>query len=462
MKKHAFIAGTLSVLLLSTPLFVSAHDELADEGDGKWQIIDGEWEDFNSVTKIEGSKNVKHLFEAAAVPWDGLDGINNRTADLYAHKGYAYVATKAHNSDGVRVFDMKDPSNPLEVSAFADDLPGTWQEKVVVKSVNTPHFKGDLAAVSVQQWTRNTVGGGTLLYDVTDPLKPEKLGYWELPASVSGTHELYLTSQGNRTLLLTANPNANWFTHGEVEDFTILDVTDPANPEVIFGWDPSELEETYTGTFFRDADNVNRRAFAHSVITDTTGRYAYVSYWDMGTLIFDISSPENPELIGRTSFERDVQGAAHSTALAKGGTVLIENREVFNPDPVDQEFERGWGYTRIYDIKDKSNPVLLGDYRSFNSVTQVKAGDRAPGRFTVHDPKVLGNTLYLSHYSDGVRMVDITNPSQPVEIGSYVPKNADIWGVFVDRNYILASDMQAGLKVLLKNNNSNSKHKLDR
>jgi hypothetical protein len=315
-----------------------------------------------------------------------------------------------------------------------------------------PYFKGDLAAVSVQQWSRNTVGGGTVLYDVSDPLSPKKLGTWELPKSVTGTHELFLTTQGNRTLLLTANSNANYYSHGEAEDFVILDVTDPTNPTPIFEWDPTELEKSYTGTNFKDKDDVNRRAFGHSVMTDTTGNTAYVSFWDMGTLIFDISSPEKAKLIGRTSFERNVQGAAHSVALAKGGTVLIENREVFNPDPADPGFERGWGYVRLYDIKDKSNPVLIGDYRSFNSETQIKAGERAAGRYTVHDPKVVGNTLYLSHYSDGVRMVDITDPSKPAEIGAYVPKNADVWGVFVDRNYILASDMQSGLKVVQKNN----------
>jgi hypothetical protein len=456
MKKQSLIAITMSALLLGTPSFVSAHDELSDELDGKWEIVEGEDDIFNKVTKIEGSKNVKNLFEAAAVPWDGLDGVNNRTADLYVHKGYAYVGTKAHNSEGVRVFDMKDPSNPVEVAAFADNLPGTWQEKVVVKYVNTPFFKGDLAAVSVQQWSwakgSGSATGGTVLYDVSNPLKPVELGFWELPSSVTGTHELYLTNQGSRVLLLTANPNANYFTHGDSQDFTIVDVTDPYNPETIFEWDPTELEETYTGAYFTDSNGVKRRSFAHSVITDTTGKFAYVSYWDMGTLIFDISNPENPKLLGRTTFEREVQGAAHSAALAKGGTILIEAREVFNPDPKDPEFERGWGYVRIYDIKDRSNPVLIGDYRSFNSVVQVKKGERAPGRFTAHDPKVLGNTLYLSHYSDGVRMIDITDPSDPVEIGNYVPRNADIWGVFVDRNYILASDMQSGLKVLLKNN----------
>ena len=42
------------------------------------------------------------------------------------------------------------------------------------------------------------------------------------------------------------------------------------------------------------------------------------------------------------------------------------------------------------------------------------------------------------------------DPSNPVEVGSYVSDKANVWGVFVDRNYILASDMGQGLKVLQK------------
>ena len=42
--------------------------------------------------------------------------------------------------------------------------------------------------------------------------------------------------------------------------------------------------------------------------------------------------------------------------------------------------------------------------------------------------------------------------STPVEIGRYTPERSNVWGVFVDRNYVLASDMNSGLKVLLKNN----------
>jgi len=138
---------------------------------------------------------------------------------------------------------------------------------------------------------------------------------------------------------------------------------------------------------------------------------------------------------------------AHSMDLAKGGTVLVETREVFGP--TRDGFESAYGYTMIYDIKDKTNPTLLSTFRT--DFTEV-----IPGGATVHDPKVHGNTLYLSHYSGGVRTVDITDPSAPKQTGMYIPSKSNIWGVFVDRNYVLASDIGSGLKVLQKSGDQSS------
>jgi hypothetical protein len=78
-------------------------------------------------------------------------------ADVFAHGGHAYLGSWGAGaarcpSHGVRVFDLRDPSDPVHVSTFADgasepELDGTWTEKVIVD-----RFKGqDLAAVSMQR-----------------------------------------------------------------------------------------------------------------------------------------------------------------------------------------------------------------------------------------------------------------------------------------------------------------------
>ncbi|WP_314733380.1 hypothetical protein [Anaerobacillus sp. CMMVII] len=191
------------------------------------------------------------------------------------------------------MFDLKDPANPVEVSVFANEIPFTWQEKVIVKTVNTPHFKGDLAVVSVQQTSRNNVNrpdsfGGVLLYDVSNPAEPKRLGFYQLDRRITGTHELYLTTQGNRAILLTSSPYADYYTSGVEKDFQIIDVTDPTNPEKLWQFDPRELDEVsanFNGYHWDSPDGKIRPVFNHSVITDNNGQYAYVSMWDLGTVI---------------------------------------------------------------------------------------------------------------------------------------------------------------------------------
>lgn len=454
MLSSLVLAGALT--LSSIPFNVLAHDELGDVN-----IEKGERTGYSNVAAalLEGSKNLQFLHEAAAPEMNTVreDGKQNSFADVYSHKGFAYLGTHTRNggNGGIRVFDLKDPANPEEVAVFANnDIPGTWQEKVIVKSVSTPSFKGDLAVVSVQQLNRHNPDskGGFLLYDVTNPAEPKKLGFYEVTKKTSGTHELYLTMQGDRAIVVAANPYADYYSKGEEKDFQLVDVSNPADPQKLWEFDPRTLEEIpedFNGYHWYAPDGKTRPVFNHSTMVDETGKYAYVSMWDLGTVIFDISNPEQPEYLGRTDFASDQQGSAHSAALAKGGTVLIETREVYNPTKAG--FEQAYGYTRIFDIKDKTNPTLLSEFKT-DLVDNIEDGVTFAN--TVHDPKVRGNTLYLSHYAGGVYAVDITNPAEPVQIGQYTPNQSNVWGVFVDRNYILASDMGSGLKVLLKNNSS--------
>lgn len=470
MKKNNFTLKTTlaGVIAFSTFLPVGlAHDRLDFEGGSK-----GEHEVFSQEQletlqlgyNVSGSKNVRNLTEVASIQIQKIDGIQNNMADIYAHKGFAYTGTHTANgaNGGVRVFDLKDPSNPKEIAIFANEIPYTWQEKVIVKSVNTPYFKGDLAAVSVQQMSRNLVSrpesvGGVLLYDVTNPYNPQKLGFYPLDRRITGTHELFLTTQGNRVLVLTSSPYSDYYTQGVEKDFQILDVSDPTKPARIWQFDPRilpEVPQNFNGYHWTDPLNRARALFNHSVITDNNAQFAYVSMWDLGTVIFDIKDPSNPIYLGRTDYRSDQKGSAHSAALAKGGNILIETREVSNP--VGSGYESAYGYTRIFDISDKTKPKLLSEFKTELTFDIPPTSEgRITFAKTVHDPKVLGNTLYLSYYSGGVLAVDITNPSNPVEIGRYTSDQANVWGVFVDRNYILASDMGQGLKVLLKNNAGN-------
>ena len=77
------------------------------------------------------------------------------------------------------------------------------------------------------------------------------------------------------------------------------------------------------------------------------------------------------------------------------------------------ETEKGFGYLRVYDYSQPSAPRQIGVYRTPNSTdtTDVAAGD-----YVIHNNFLVGTTSYTSWYSDGVRVIDLSDPTAPREV----------------------------------------------
>jgi hypothetical protein len=197
------------------------------------------------------------------------------------------------------------------------------------------------------------------------------------------------------------------------------------------------------------------RHYGHSARAADGGNTAYVSYWDFGTVMLDVSDPANPEFLGRTEFGPGVEGNAHSAWTARGGRLLIQTDEDFDPTP-NPDVETGWGYGHIFDISDKSNPVELATLKLPSTHQFPPPG---PGDFTIHDPKIRGSVGYFSWYSEGVVMFDLSDPANPEFLAQFIPppdrdpmgfrpgEFPNTWGVFVHKDVVLASDIHSGLWV---------------
>ena len=102
---------------------------------------------------------------------------------------------------GIRIIDLADPAKPALVGAVAA-IPGTSQEDVVVKRIDTAAFHGDLLVTGVQACLRvGNAPRGVDLWDVTDPRQPQHLAFWASDAygegGARGIHELYLFQRGD-------------------------------------------------------------------------------------------------------------------------------------------------------------------------------------------------------------------------------------------------------------------------
>lgn len=404
----------------------------------------------------------RNLTQIGANDFEGR-GFN---ADVWAHGDYAYVGTWgafgfACPNDGTVVADISNPSTPDHVATIPTE-PGTQNNDVKVAKVNTKHFKGDLLAVSNEDCAPGGARGFEL-WDVSDPENAVQLSRYgpattvNTPAELSewgvGIHNLFIFEQGNRAyvaVIIDFGEVAQLFFGGpSIGDVRIIDVTDPTNPQLASDWgivkdlganpfDPGQFSDPFESA-------------PHDVWVEDG--IAYVSYWDAGLILLDVSDPSDPEFISQTQYEPGADGNTHVAVPARGGNLVIVGDEDFSPVLGGDDI---WGFGRIFDTQ--NDPVQVSTFDTGNVTEDPGVGD-----FTMHNVIVRGSTAYVSWYSDGIVLFDISQPANPRQIGQFIPEAAadpfgllppvvEMWGVYVHGSLILGSDMNSGLHVLKMTN----------
>lgn len=382
------------------------------------------------------------------------------TSDVWAHRNFAYVGTFIDFSGtqvGVQVVDISDPSNPQVVNMLPTPLPFTGANDVKVATINTKFFHGDLLVMSNEQRLGGQGAVGIQLWDVTDPLNAVELS--RLP--IGPVHNTFLYQKGNRAFVLLAIPLAEVFSGPDpfspaFGDFVVVEVTDPTNPVVIadwgagkdgglpFGFGPVPFPVPITCLDPSICRGAAPLVFLHDVWVNRQGTIAYLSYWDLGLILLDISNPANPTFIGRgiapaPMFGND-DGDLHAAVPAQGGNLVVVGDEDFNPLP--------WGFLRVFDTLDPTNPVQVGSLATSNALNNPDISLT----FSMHNIFVRGSKAYLSWYDDGIRVVDVSQPSHPREVAAFLPPAGTgpglFWGVYVHKDLVLGSDLLSGLFIL--------------
>jgi hypothetical protein len=386
--------------------------------------------------------------------------------DVWAHRGMAYLSSWHGDkcpASGVRVIDLTTPTRPQHVATFADaarepEVRGTWTEKTIVREARTASFRGTIAVTSFQHCDDSAFRGFGL-YDLTDPRNPKRLALVRTEG-VRGSHEIWLENARGRLWVYTAivrsellsspdwDPKARTATRPGLPDFRIFDVTDPRRPTQVGSWGSWQA----LGIHPNDGRGVYPANLVHSVITDDSAKRAYLSNWDLGTVILDITRPARPRYLGRTSLQAgEPQGDAHSATLTNGGRLLIETHETVLGRPT------------LFDVSNPRRPVRVATIR-LPTADNASKPHLPYYAHSVHDPKVLGDHAYFSWYREGIVVADISRPAKPKIVARFVPPGvtdptgdtcrgdggscAFVWGVFATKDYVLASDMNSGLWIL--------------
>jgi len=302
----------------------------------------------------------------------GGQGFN---ADVYGHNGFAYIGSWGYAggcpATGVRIVDLADPTQPRLVGAVAA-IPGTTQEKLVVRHITTAGFTGELLAVGIQRCDRPGQGGVSL-YDVSDPYNAVHLGF-SATGPARGVHELDLIQQGDRALALLAVPSSESNNGGD-GDFRIVDVSDPRHPVQLSQWGVHAA----LGVDLTDGTGCHRATFDHSARASADGRRVYLSYWDAGVVVLDIADPASPRLLGQLQYPPDEEGETHSVAEAGGHYLLVadENGIFGSPPALHFRVQTAAGPREIYGCEAHFSRPLVET--GLINADLVAAGDGCPG-----------------------------------------------------------------------------------
>jgi hypothetical protein len=174
-----------------------------------------------------------------------------------------------------------------------------------------------------------------------------------------------------------------------------------------------------------------------------------------GVVVFDDTA--EPDDLSAMSGNRQVELPDHGTVSVTVPAVLVPRdaglrlRDAGGTVMASSSFA-GWGDLRLWDVRNPARPRPLGRFATSEVHDPALVGH---GLWSVHNPVVRGTTLFASWYSDGVRVVDISEPSAPRQVAAWLgqgkPAGAppvDVWGIAVSGSLVYASDRGFGLYVL--------------
>ena len=386
---------------------------------------------------------------ALADPLDVLGAYDPGTAGLNASAvgldGIAYLGSWGSAAEcpglGVRVVDVHDPTAPNPIGTAAD-YAGTTAEHLAAVHYATAAFTGNVLFAGIQRCTAGAgPPAGLAIWDVTDPSNPSELGFLPTGRISRGVHEFTVGQRGDRWYAYLAVWNSE-ITDGP-GDLRIVDVTDPRQPFDVADWGARRDAGLPVGAGAQCAPvcrGASPQAALHSVALSPDGRTAYLSYWDLGVIVLDVSEPDTPRWLGRFAEPQVAEGNTHSISIAHDGKLALVADETFGPP---------WGRLRLVDVQDPANPVQVGSFDTPESAAGTPGEQYA---HTLHNPLVDDrdpNRAYLAWYADGIRLLDISDASRPVEITSWVPpRGGMIWNVAFMGDLLLAGDINHGLFVL--------------
>ncbi|HUR64538.1 MAG TPA: hypothetical protein VM241_08670 [Candidatus Thermoplasmatota archaeon] len=398
--------------------------------------LDHDHLDAANHTLANAMRLVGHTYLTPQGPPGGLGEI-----DVAGH--YAYVATFGH---GFSIIDLADPAQPKLVSVTDVPTPAS-----PIYGKYTADLKVDRTGDWVFLAMEVSATPGVLIYDAHDKAAPKLAGFWPEPGLLLGCHMVEYAVINEQEYLFCA-PLDNAIYVG-----LLLPPTATGHREVVqvARFVPTSAKFAQEQAASATADPVGyplSQVSGHQDMTyqldPLTGKPTlFVSFWNLGMRIVDVSTPALPSEVGAWSGEQSkyFRGALHTTVAFRQGDrrIIATIPEGATPPTLF-----------ILDATDLANPVPVAEWRALEDF------HGEDGTFSMHNFQVVGGRIYIAMYHAGIWVIDVSTPDllkAPNPVGSYLPHmprpdgkpyGAGDWDVVVWSGYVLTADGNGGFYVL--------------
>ena len=255
------------------------------------------------------------------------------------------------------------------------------------------------------------MAGEVLIYDVTLPTQPQRVGTYVDP---SGSSILKLAVKGHYAYAI-----------GWPLGLQVLDISDPSKPLLLGASTDILSPESVT----------------------VSGDLLFVGDGTPGLSVFDLTEPINPLILGSIATRgvvEDISVTGHLAVLAEGGSgieiidlsdpahlasiggcILTGNANAVAVAGELAYVAAGDGGLNIVDINNPLDPRIKGKSFPFSDTQGVA---------------VLGKWAFLATGAQGLQAIDISNPAIPITLGT-IALNGQTSGVALAGNYAFVADM---------------------
>ncbi len=287
-------------------------------------------------------------------------------------------------TDGTSFVSLADPENPR----YLGDLPHTasgvrslWRDMKTYQ--NYVYIVADGAGAHHMQ-----IFDLTRLRDVTSPQTFDEDNIYR---GVYSSHNLFINEETGFAYAVGSDSGGE--TCGGALHMMDLK-NDPLHPEFV-----GCFNEPRTGRGGSGATHDVQCVVYRGPDTDYAGQEVCLSSNGTALSIANVTDKANPVAISVADYP--------NTAYTHQGWLTEDHRYFYLNDEGDEASEIvDATRTMIFDLTDLDEPVLAGEYFADNSAID-------------HDLYIRGNIMYQTNYLAGLRLIDISDPENPVEIGSF-------------------------------------------